>query len=136
MGSGAIFPPPARLIRRVRPGTRRHDFYILVEKILGPHEKLPQLPAVDGTTGYERLNLISPVLLDSEGLGTSTRSGAILQPARREPVLRAAKQRVLDTMLASEFTVLRRALARIAAGHFSSRDYSPIACARPLRPTC
>jgi (1->4)-alpha-D-glucan 1-alpha-D-glucosylmutase len=31
---------------------------------------------------------------------------------------------VLDTMLASEFTVLTRALGRIAAGHFSSRDFT------------
>jgi (1->4)-alpha-D-glucan 1-alpha-D-glucosylmutase len=40
-------------------------------------------------------------------------------------ILRAAKLRVLDTMLASEFTVLTRALGRIAAGHFSSRDFTP-----------
>ena len=40
-------------------------------------------------------------------------------------ILRAAKLRVLNSMLASEFTVLTRALGRIAAGHFSSRDYTP-----------
>src|SRR4029079_14710178 len=39
-------------------------------------------------------------------------------------ILRASKLRVLDTMLASEFTVLTRALGRIAAGHFSSRDFT------------
>jgi len=33
---------------------------------------------------------------------------------------RAKKRRVIETMLASEFTVLTRALARIAAGHFST----------------
>ena len=35
-----------------------------------------------------------------------------------------AKRRVLETLLASEFTVLTRLLARIAAGHYSTRDYS------------
>ena len=39
-------------------------------------------------------------------------------------MLDAAKRRVVDTMLASEFTVLSLALARIAAGHFSTRDYT------------
>jgi (1->4)-alpha-D-glucan 1-alpha-D-glucosylmutase len=39
-------------------------------------------------------------------------------------MLHAAKQRVIDSMLASEFTVLTRALARIAAGHFSTRDFT------------
>ena len=35
-----------------------------------------------------------------------------------------AKRRVLRTLLTSEFTVLSRLLARIASGHYSSRDYS------------
>ena len=39
-------------------------------------------------------------------------------------MLRAAKRRVIETLLASEFTVLTRLLARIAAGHYSTRDYS------------
>jgi len=116
----------SELIRRVRPGVRRHDFYVLVEKILGPHEPMPQFPAVDGTTGYERLNLISRVLLDSAGLGSLDTIWRDFTGERASfpDMLRAAKQRVLATMLASEFTVLARALARIAAGHFSSRDYT------------
>jgi (1->4)-alpha-D-glucan 1-alpha-D-glucosylmutase len=39
-------------------------------------------------------------------------------------VLREAKRRVLRTLLTSEFTVLSRLLARIANGHYSTRDYS------------
>ena len=39
-------------------------------------------------------------------------------------ILDAAKLRVIDAMLASEFTVLCGALARIAAGHFSTRDFT------------
>ena len=39
-------------------------------------------------------------------------------------MVEAAKRRVIDTMLASEFTVLAGALSRIAAGHFSTRDYT------------
>jgi (1->4)-alpha-D-glucan 1-alpha-D-glucosylmutase len=45
-------------------------------------------------------------------------------PPRLEPVLKDAKRRVLETLLTSEFTVLSRLLARIAGGHYSTRDYS------------
>jgi (1->4)-alpha-D-glucan 1-alpha-D-glucosylmutase len=114
------------LIRRVRPRTRRDGFYLVVEKILGPEESIPPFSGIDGTTGYERLNLISRALLDDRGL-------APLDSVWRDfsgegtafvDTVREAKARVLDTMLASEFTVLARALGRIAAGHFSTRDYT------------
>jgi (1->4)-alpha-D-glucan 1-alpha-D-glucosylmutase len=45
-------------------------------------------------------------------------------PPKLEPVLKDAKRRVLETLLTSEFTVLTRLLARIAGGHYSTRDYS------------
>src|SRR6202008_3212613 len=46
------------------------------------------------------------------------------QSPRLEPVLKEAKRRVLETLMTSEFTVLTRLLARIAAGHYSTRDFS------------
>ena len=46
------------------------------------------------------------------------------QPPRLAPVLKEAKRRVLETLLTSEFTVLARLLARIAGGHYSTRDFS------------
>jgi (1->4)-alpha-D-glucan 1-alpha-D-glucosylmutase len=114
------------LIRRARPQARREGFYILVEKILGDGEKTPELRGVDGTTGYERLNLISHVLLDGRGLPAleKTWRGFTGERAAFSDIVRASKLHVLDTMLASEFTVLTRALGRIAAGHFSSRDFT------------
>jgi (1->4)-alpha-D-glucan 1-alpha-D-glucosylmutase len=46
------------------------------------------------------------------------------RPPRLDPVLIESKRRVLETLLTSEFTVLTRLLARIANGHYSTRDYS------------
>ena len=114
------------LIRRARPQSRRDGFYILVEKILGDGEAMPELRGVDGTTGYERLNLISRVLLDDGGLPALEKIWRDFtgEGAEFPEILRTSKLRVLDTMLASEFTVLTRALGRIAAGHFSSRDFT------------
>jgi len=45
-------------------------------------------------------------------------------PAAAGAVLKDAKRRVLETLMTSEFTVLSRLLARIAAGHYSTRDFS------------
>lgn len=114
------------LVRRVRPDARQDGFYILVEKILGPNEATPPFAGVDGTTGYERLNLIARGLLDDSGLVPLDRIWRDFtgQTEHFEQILLAAKGRVLDSMLASELTVLSRALARIAAGHFSTRDYT------------
>src|SRR6185503_16236397 len=81
---------------------------------------------VAGTTGYEWLNLIAWVLVDRAGLARldALRRTLTHDASDFAAILRAAKRRVLETMLASEFTVLVRLIARIAAGHWLSRDYT------------
>ncbi len=117
-----------RLRRLVREAQRDRTapFYVVIEKILGEQETLPAFSGVHGTTGYEWMNAITQVLTDGSGLEPldeiwrqiSNRSPQL------EPLLKEAKRRVLETLLASEFTVLTRLLARIASGHYSTRDYS------------
>jgi len=114
-----------RLIRSAQ-GAKARPFYVVVEKILGADEMLPRFSGVHGTTGYEWMNVISQVLVEDGGLDPlneiwrqiSNRSPNLV------PVLREAKRRVLETLLTSEFTVLARLLARIASGHYSTRDFS------------
>ncbi len=109
-----------------REAGMRGPFYILVEKILGEGETMPRFPGVHGTTGYEWLNVISRVLADGDGYDALDKTWRDFTGERTPfaEMLYAAKRRVIDTMLASEFTVLVRALARIAAGHFSTRDFT------------
>src|SRR6185437_14281633 len=52
-----------RLIRDAR-GPATGPFYMVVEKILCEHEKLPNFAGVHGTTGYEWMNVITRVLID------------------------------------------------------------------------
>jgi (1->4)-alpha-D-glucan 1-alpha-D-glucosylmutase len=114
-----------RLIRDAQ-GKDARPFYTVVEKILGEHEKLPSFTGVHGTTGYEWLNTITKVLVDGNGLDPLDevwRQVSNISP-RLGPVLKEAKRRVLETLLTSEFTVLTRLLARIAAGHYSTRDFA------------
>jgi (1->4)-alpha-D-glucan 1-alpha-D-glucosylmutase len=115
----------ARLIEVEQPPDSG-AFYVIAEKILAEGEHLPRFAGVSGTTGYEWLNLISRLLLDERGL-------ALLDDTWREvtgdsrafaELLADAKRRVIATILASEFTVLSRLLARLAHGHYSTRDYA------------
>jgi (1->4)-alpha-D-glucan 1-alpha-D-glucosylmutase len=114
-----------RLIRQAQ-GPAAKPFYVVIEKILGEHEALHTFSAVHGTTGYEWLNAITRVLIDAKGLDPLDEIWRQVSnmPPKIEPVVTEAKRRVLETLLTSEFTVLTRLLARIAGGHYSTRDYS------------
>ena len=114
-----------RLIRDAQ-GNDARPFYMVIEKILGEQEKLHGFSGVHGTTGYEWLNVITQVLIDGKGLEPLDEIWRQVSnmPPRLDPVLKDAKRRVLETLLTSEFTVLTRLLARIAGGHYSTRDYS------------
>ena len=107
-------------------GSRPRPFYTVIEKILGEGERLPRFSGVHGTTGYEWMNVMTQVLIDGNGLGALDEIWRQIsnQSPDLKPVLLDAKRRVLETLLASEFTVLSRLLARIASGHYSTRDYS------------
>jgi (1->4)-alpha-D-glucan 1-alpha-D-glucosylmutase len=114
-----------RLIREAQ-GHAGQPFYMVIEKILGEHEQLHRFAGVQGTTGYEWLNVILQVLVDGKGLEPLDeiwRQLSNMSP-KLDPVLLQAKRRVLETLLTSEFTVLTRLLARIAGGHYSTRDFS------------
>ncbi len=56
-----------RLVREAHGG-RSQPFYVVIEKILGEHEKLTPFAGVHGTTGYEWMNVITQVLTDGRGL--------------------------------------------------------------------
>ena len=101
-------------------------FYIIVEKILSDGEAMPVLPGIVGTTGYEWLNVLTRVHLDGSGLEQLDATWRDFSGEQRKfsTILENAKQSIIDTVLASEFGVLCRALSRIAAGHFSTRDFT------------
>src|SRR5260370_28030352 len=117
-----------RLRRLIRDAQGEHakPFYMVIEKILGEHEKLPSFTAVHGTTGYEWLNAITQVLIDGKGLEPLDEVWRQLSnlPPRLAPVLKEVKRRVLETLLTSEFTVLTRLLAPTAARPYSTRHFS------------
>src|SRR5205807_6982295 len=118
-----------RRLQRLSDGTRPASsgrFSVVAEEILADGERLPRFAGVAGTTGYEWLNVISRVLLDDRGLATLGRAWHDVSGDERnfDAILIEAKRRVIANILASEFTVLTRLLTRIAAGHYTTRDYT------------
>jgi (1->4)-alpha-D-glucan 1-alpha-D-glucosylmutase len=123
---------PAQYFQRLQDLIRARQvsdgpFYVVIEKILGEEEPLPHFSGVAGTTGYEWLNLISHLLLDGRGLAALDRLWRDFSGDDRpfEQILLEAKRHILGNILASELAALARLLARIAAGHYRTRDYSP-----------
>jgi (1->4)-alpha-D-glucan 1-alpha-D-glucosylmutase len=114
-----------RLIREKR-SARARPFYVVVEKILSDGEAMPKFSGIAGTTGYEWLNVITRCLVDDRGLAPLDEIRKTITGNVRnfDEILMRAKRRVLENLLSSEFTVLTRLLGRIAAGHWSTRDYT------------
>jgi (1->4)-alpha-D-glucan 1-alpha-D-glucosylmutase len=121
---------PAQYCQRLQDFIRTRQpagdaLYVVIEKILGEDEALPQFSGVSGTTGYEWLNVISRLLLDGRGLPALDRLWREVSHDGRDfdQILLAAKRQVLATILAAEFEALVRLIARIAAGSYRTRDY-------------
>ncbi|WP_018042175.1 malto-oligosyltrehalose synthase [Methylobacterium sp. 88A] len=108
-------------------------FYVVVEKILEPGEKLRPWP-VAGTTGYDVLNQLDGILVDQEKHTRITRfyrwATGMDEPYKAQ--LRAAKAEILEISFASELEVLTADLKRIADADRRTRDFSVNAIRRAL----
>jgi (1->4)-alpha-D-glucan 1-alpha-D-glucosylmutase len=91
-------------------------FYLVVEKILAPHEQLRADWPVGGTTGYDYLNLSLGLLVDPSAEPTFTETYRLFAGAQEEfeEIARVCKLRIMDNEMASELNALGRAAARLA----------------------
>ena len=109
-------------------------FYVVVEKILGREEGLPENWPVAGTTGYEFIDAVNGVFLSPKGLkdldGIYERCTA--EAAGWHEIRTARKRQVLRDLFRSEMEALRSRLAHLAAGDRHGRDISSNDLARAL----
>jgi (1->4)-alpha-D-glucan 1-alpha-D-glucosylmutase len=105
---------------------RSTSFYITVEKILARHERLRSDWPVDGTTGYDFINLVNGLYVDPDGKQAIDRTYRrfLDRSADFDEILYACKLLVMDTMLASELNRLASGLDAISELHWSTRDYT------------
>jgi (1->4)-alpha-D-glucan 1-alpha-D-glucosylmutase len=100
--------------------------YVVVEKILGKDEQIPEEWPVHGTTGYEYLNLLNGVFVDAENVLPFTH---IYQrwTLSREPfrdIVYKKKFLILQVSLSGELHMLGHQLDRLSEIHRWSRDFT------------
>ena len=109
-----------------RDGRPDRPLFVLAEKILSGREPLPRRWAVHGTTGYNYLNDLNGLYIDSVQARYLRRSYARLT-GRTEPfseILYWSKRLIIETAMASELTVLTHMFDRIAQTSRKSRDFT------------
>jgi len=95
---------------------RPPGFYIVVEKILIGNEALSEEWPVFGTTGYDFLNAVNALFVDSEGLQTIAAAYSRLTGSRAtfDDVGYEKKKQVIKELFAGEMQALGYQLARLA----------------------
>jgi (1->4)-alpha-D-glucan 1-alpha-D-glucosylmutase len=122
-----LFDPPGYLerLRALGEGAGR-PLCVVVEKILARTERLPKGWAAHGTTGYDALNLLNGIFVDTASAAAFRRRYRELTglAARPEDVLYAARQLILQVSMSGELTMLARRLDRLSEQHRFSRDFT------------
>ncbi|MCZ7660863.1 MAG: malto-oligosyltrehalose synthase [Xanthobacteraceae bacterium] len=125
---------PKGYFQRLRE-TAPRPFYLVVEKILAPHEALREDWDVEGTTGYEFANLVTGLMIDSAGEEPLTRFYAEFTGETRDfgAIVRDCKIRIMENEMASELNVLAREAARVARSHPRTADFTNNVIRRALK---
>jgi (1->4)-alpha-D-glucan 1-alpha-D-glucosylmutase len=99
--------------------------WVVVEKILEPGEILPDSWPVDGTTGYDFMNLIGGLFVDPDGEGPLTDLYTELTGSSADwpQLVWEKKHLVLDQLLAAEVNRVAEIFLQVCERHRCHRDY-------------
>ncbi|MGB4780518.1 malto-oligosyltrehalose synthase [Candidatus Methylomirabilis sp.] len=113
----------------------RRAFYIIAEKILTREERLPDSWAVDGTTGYDFLNQLNGIFVDSSH-GKSLEdvySRFTTLKIHFQHLAYEKKRLIMQVSMSSEINVLGHQLNRISEKNRLSRDFTLYSLTDALR---
>lgn len=115
---------PVEYFHRLRTAAR--EAWIVVEKILEPGEPLPADWPVDGTTGYDFMNLAAGLLVDPAGEGPLTEiyRETTGESADWPRMVREKKMLVLRELLASDVNRLGEVFLQVCERHRRFRDFT------------
>jgi (1->4)-alpha-D-glucan 1-alpha-D-glucosylmutase len=115
---------PSEYLGRLR--RRAPRAYVVVEKILEAGEELPEEWPVEGTTGYDFLNVVNGLFVDSaaEKAMSDVYLELTREPADLAEVVRAKKLFIMREVLASDVYRLTALLVDVAENHRRYRDYT------------
>jgi (1->4)-alpha-D-glucan 1-alpha-D-glucosylmutase len=113
---------PAEYLERLR--SRAPTAYLVVEKILQAGEELPESWPVEGTTGYDFLNVVNGLFVDStaEKAMSDVYLEFTREPADLAEILRAKKLFIMREVLASDIDRLTALLVDVSENHRRYRD--------------
>ena len=103
------------------------DQWIVVEKILQPHEELPETWRAHGTTGYDFLNQVNGLFIDSspEKFLTDFYEGFTGESGDTRAAVREKKRLVLGTLFVTEVNRLTKLLYEVAIRRFAEKRLAP-----------
>jgi (1->4)-alpha-D-glucan 1-alpha-D-glucosylmutase len=118
---------PTTYLQRLRSDTdrtRQGRTWIVVEKILERSETLDTSWPVDGTTGYDSLNVLNRLFISGRGVRALRRFYHQLLGERVQfkNVAYESKELVMKTTLRSGLTLLAHAIKRVADASWTTRD--------------
>ncbi len=124
---------PQQYFDRLRK--RAPDAWIIGEKILAPGEFLRESWPVEGTTGYDFLNVCNELLVYDSGLKdlTAIYSNFTGEPVEFSEVAHEKKLTVQQEALASDVNRLTSLFVEICEGNRDRRDYTRAEIRRALR---
>jgi (1->4)-alpha-D-glucan 1-alpha-D-glucosylmutase len=135
-GSANVVGDVARVEAR-ESEEHRLPFYVVVEKILGHDELLRREWPVQGTTGYDFMNLLNGVFVETRNAQAFREVYGEFTGARVKfsELIYESKRLILKAAMSSELHVLARRLARIAERHRYSRDFTLLSLQHALNET-
>jgi (1->4)-alpha-D-glucan 1-alpha-D-glucosylmutase len=100
--------------------------YVIVEKILGCEETLPEKWLLAGTTGYDFLNSVAGLFVEPSGLAelTNIYSRFIDRRVDFKEEVRQSKRSILRAAMSSELQLLAHRLNRVSQRNRRSRDFT------------
>ena len=114
------------LLDRIIAATPAAPLYVVVEKILGRNEGLPDDWETHGTSGYDFLNVVNGLFVDALGEEPFTRFYQTWTgyDTRFAELVYRKKSLILRDTLSSELHMLGRQLDRLAQKNRRSRDFT------------
>jgi (1->4)-alpha-D-glucan 1-alpha-D-glucosylmutase len=104
----------------------RWPLYVVAEKILSEGEPLPLDWAVDGTTGYDFLNAVNGLFVNSDGREAFEQvyHQFTMVPAEFRQLVNSTKKMIMLVSMASEINALGHELDRISERNRRCRDFT------------
>lgn len=115
---------PGEYLRRL---AENREVYVLVEKILGPHERLPQAWPVAGTSGYDAMRSFGALWIDRSNEQKLTQLYQEITGETRsfDEIAVASKREVLRNLFPGEFSRLIQSAHAIARKTPAYYELSP-----------